>query len=466
MTRKALFVPSALICFLLSLSLSANAQIAASQPAPAVSIEKLAGTWDARIIPMTKHGVGALEVPFGLSIEVPAGGNARAGILNGPERMEFSSVAWDGTILTLRLEQYDGQITARCDATARELTGEYARQTRAGIGKYGFRAKRANSETGSTQPWAAATVSGEWAVTFPYEEGNPDRVAPATFRQETPHTSSDGKTLQAVVTGTIAPVSGDYGLMSGTVSVPLANGKPVANVAPKVVMSRFDGIHTILLTGELASDGSFKGQLAFSASSWLPFTGVRKPESAKSGAASAGNPPDAETMTKVKNRAEPFVFSGVDTRTGKSVTQDDFRGKAVIVDIFGTWCPNCHDEAPLLVELYRRYHEQGLEIVALSYEYTADASRNARVIEVYRKKFDIPFTLLLAGTTDAGQIEKTLPQLVGFGAYPTTIFIGRDGRVQRIHAGFAGPSTGQFEELERRFDRNVQELLQTGEARK
>ncbi len=56
----------------------------------------------------------------------------------------------------------------------------------------------------------------------------------------------------------------------------------------------------------------------------------------------------------------------------------EFKNKVVIVDIMGTWCPNCHDEEPLLVDLYNRYHKDGLEIVGLAYEYTDDAAQNAR----------------------------------------------------------------------------------------
>lgn len=131
------------------------------------------------------------------------------------------------------------------------------------------------------------------------------------------------------------------------------------------------------------------------------------------------------------------------------------------MDIFGTWCPNCHDEAPLLDQLYRKYHSQGLEIVGLAYEYMDDNARNLRQIGIYRAKYGLTFPILLAGTTAEGQIEKTLPQLVNFGAYPTTIFLDRDGRVHAIHAGFAGPSTGdKYQEVQQRMDQLTREILE------
>jgi thiol-disulfide isomerase/thioredoxin len=81
----------------------------------------------------------------------------------------------------------------------------------------------------------------------------------------------------------------------------------------------------------------------------------------------------SETLTTVKDPGEQFRFSGVDA-SGKTLDQNspEFKGKPLIIDIFGTWCPNCHDEAPVLEKLYRKYHDQGLVIVGLAYEYIDD----------------------------------------------------------------------------------------------
>jgi thiol-disulfide isomerase/thioredoxin len=147
--------------------------------------------------------------------------------------------------------------------------------------------------------------------------------------------------------------------------------------------------------------------------------------------------------------------------SGATITQDDpaFRGKVVLLDIFGSWCPNCHDEAPVLQWLYAKYHARGLEIVGLSYEYVDDTVRSQRLLGVYRRKYSIAFPLLLAGTTGPGEIARTLPQLRNFGAFPTTIFLDRRGRVHLIHAGFSGPATGRLEEVRQRFELTIVKLL-------
>ena len=114
----------------------------------------------------------------------------------------------------------------------------------------------------------------------------------------------------------------------------------------------------------------------------------------------------------------------------------------------------------MLEKLYRKYHDQGLEIVGLAYEYIDDTARNLRQIAIYRAKFGLTFPLLLAGTTDEGQIAKTLPQLVNFGAFPTSIFIDRSGHVHAILAGFSGPSTGdKYQQVQQRMDELAREIV-------
>ncbi len=139
-----------------------------------------------------------------------------------------------------------------------------------------------------------------------------------------------------------------------------------------------------------------------------------------------------------------------------------FKNKVVIVTISGSWCPNCHDEAPVLVDLYNRYHAQGLEIVMLGFEYTGILDRDREQLRRFAARYHIEFPVLLAGTTEPGEVARKLPQLENFGAFPTGIFIGRDGRVKEIHAGFEGPATGErFLQLKARLDALVRRLLET-----
>jgi peroxiredoxin len=170
-------------------------------------------------------------------------------------------------------------------------------------------------------------------------------------------------------------------------------------------------------------------------------------------------PPTKSTdQTSVADSTHPFSFSAPDLE-GNVVSNTDaqFRGKVVIVAIGGSWCPNCHDEAPFLVELYKRYHSRGLEIVNISFE-EEDQLKDPQRLRAFIAKYRIPYTVLLGGTTE--QVHDKLPQAKNLDCWPTTFFINRKGLVQEVHAGFAGPETGaSYTQLKAETDAVVGKLL-------
>jgi len=169
--------------------------------------------------------------------------------------------------------------------------------------------------------------------------------------------------------------------------------------------------------------------------------------------------PDPMNYTRMANAGEPFRFSFPDLN-GQLVAWNDarFKNKVVVVSITGSWCPNCHEETPFLQELYARYKEQGLEAVALAFEYTGQVTRDLEQVKIFAKRHGVQYPMLLAGSTEDAQ--QKLPQLVNFGAYPTSIFIGRDGLVKRVHAGFEGKATGErFTKLKAEIEELVKDLL-------
>ena len=426
-------------------------QAGSEQRRPPV-IPSIVGRWDSQLLPMQGSGD---PVDFTIAIQVVQR-DLRADLLNGPSRIPFTQVEWKDPDLTLHMAQYDGTITARCaDKSCDSLAGIYNRPRGESVVQFKFQAKRHPIELQhSPTAWQWPNLAGDWKFSFDVPENDPERVARAHFVQSAAEGSDNGG-VDAEINGTIAPVSGDLGLLHGTIILDdKKNGK-----APHFRLTRFDGIHVIVVKGVVGGEGLVSGTITFSFTKPIVFTGERL--SAGPAATGSAALPDPETMTRVADPEQPFQFSGIDPETGKQVTSADprFQGKPVIVDIFGTWCPNCHDEAPLLADLYNRYRAQGLEVVALAYEYTDDHARDARLLKLFRDTYAIQFPMLIAGTTDSGQIAKTLPQLKNFGAYPTTIFLDRQGRVKAIHAGFEGPATGSYEEVKAHFEKLVEEIV-------
>jgi thiol-disulfide isomerase/thioredoxin len=144
---------------------------------------------------------------------------------------------------------------------------------------------------------------------------------------------------------------------------------------------------------------------------------------------------------------------------GHLVSNDDprFEGKVVIVSIMGSWCPNCHDEAPYLEALYRKYRGQGLEVVSLSFEEPEQLASLSR-LRAFIQRYALTYTVLVGGTP--AQAREKIPQAVDLDSWPTTFFIGRDGRVRSVHTGFAAPATGEFNvELRKSFEAEIEKLL-------
>jgi len=169
-------------------------------------------------------------------------------------------------------------------------------------------------------------------------------------------------------------------------------------------------------------------------------------------------PADPSLHTRVADPAKPFAFSFPDI-SGRTVSSTDarFLGKVLLVVVTGSWCPNCHDEAPFLAQLYDKYRDRGLEVVALDFEepeQITDLNRLRWFVEHY----GIHYPVLVGG--DPNDVNAKIPQLVNLNSWPTTVFIGRDGLVKAVHAGFASPASGDFNsKLQAEITARVEALL-------
>jgi hypothetical protein len=120
------------------------------------------------------------------------------------------------------------------------------------------------------------------------------------------------------------------------------------------------------------------------------------------------------------------------------------------------------DETAFLSEYYKKNRERGIEVVGLAYEYSTDFHRSAKTLRKFQQRYAVDYPMLVTGVTtiDTLKTEKTLPQLTSIKGFPTTIFIGKDGKVKKIEPGFMGPGTGQYHEIyKKEFETTIETLL-------
>lgn len=367
---------------------------------------------------------GALDIAggtlkFSLTLDV-SGSKASGKLCNGTQCEPFSAVRVEGDSLYLEMADYAARITAAVRGDS--LLGYYQNVGNRGPRVIPFRAAKGKWPTTPAPAWLA----GDWYAAWHGSVEDTPRIL--EFRNG-----------PAGLEGTIIGNSGDYSHFWGEAT------------RDSFALYRFDGSFVYLLAGRLVGD-TLRGTFHAGLRGQTPWDAMR---------ARGPSPLKAPTEVTQADTMVPFAFAFRDL-DGALVSSTDarFRGKVVLVDAFGTWCPTCHESAPMLVQLYRSRHAQGLEIVGLAYEVSGDTAIDAQLVRRYREKFSIPFPLLLAGTNDVEAAAATLPQLQGFTAFPTTIFIGRDGRVRQVHAGFYGPATGaQHQALVAGFAAEVDALL-------
>ncbi|MFM7770613.1 MAG: peroxiredoxin family protein [Bacteroidota bacterium] len=236
--------------------------------------------------------------------------------------------------------------------------------------------------------------------------------------------------IHAPLYGTVLTETGDYRFLQGEWKQ--------NNV---FYLSAFDGTHLFQVEGQLNNKEIINGVFRSGTHYKVGFSAQIDP----SYQLHASN-----TLTWMKNSTETLKLKVRDEKgTEQSFGLKQWKGKITLVQIMGTWCPNCTDESKFVLELYKKYNALGLNVIPVTFERNGYNAESLKRVQSQAKQLGVPYPIYFGLSSEGPQIaaKETFNQLNHMMSFPTLLLVDQNGLVQRIWTGFYGPATGkQYEE--------------------
>ncbi len=343
-------------------------------------------------------------------------------IHNAEERIKVDEITINGDSLFIKLPVYDSQF--RLIVSGASMEGDWINYSRKEVPVIHFKAEHNNNNRFITSSSPTLNVDGRWESWMDVTDKD-SSLAIGVFKQQGSN-----------VTGTFLSSGGDHRFLDGAVS------------GDTLWMSTFDGSHCWLYRAVKNGDemqGTFWSGNHYQ-SSWHA---KRNNNIAL---------PDPESIAKV---AFPLSFTFPDADSNLvSITDKRFEGKALIIQVMGTWCPNCLDETAFLSDFYKNNKEKGIEIIGLDFEKTTDFVRISSNIKRLSARYNTQYPILYAGSVGREEVMKKIPGLENFKSYPTTIYINKQGKVVNVYSGFSGPATGaEYQKFVSGFNTTIEKMV-------
>ena len=268
--------------------------------------------------------------------------------------------------------------------------------------------------------------SGKWAANFDPDTENAFPGV-AVFRQN-----------GSKITGTVETETGDYRYLEGDV------------FGDKAYLSCFDGSHAFLLEAKLTSENNISGSFRSGKHYTVVWEGERNESATLT---------DAYSLAKA-NTTEVVSFT-LPNHNGKKISLADsrYQNKIKILDIMGTWCPNCKDATNYLKELKKNEKFSNVEVISLAFERYRDSLKSQNMLDIYQKKNNLDWEILLAGYYDKKEAQASLGFLDKVVAYPTLVILDKNNQISHVYTGFYGPATEQYKRFRQDFEGKITALL-------
>jgi thiol-disulfide isomerase/thioredoxin len=343
-------------------------------------------------------------------------------IQNGDERIPLIRQAHSSDSIDFHFPNFDSFI--RVKATKKSMTGFWYNRLKGMHYKIPFSANL-SKKTKPVKP-SSNTISGKWEVVF---SPGTESAYPAVgvFEQ-----------TGSRITGTFLTETGDYRFLEGSW------------IDNTLQLAAFDGSHAFFFTANY-QDNQLTGTF-YSGNHWQTSWTAFPNEQASLR--------DADSITLIQEEKQ-IAFSFPDLQ-GNLYTypNEELKGKVVIMQLMGSWCPNCLDESLFYKSLQEKYGNQGLVVVSLCYEIPKSLEQKIHSVERMKQRNELDFLFLIAGDAQKNLASTHFPMLNEIISFPTSLFINKKGEIVRIHTGFSGPGTGVvFEEYQRKTYELIESLL-------
>ncbi len=346
-------------------------------------------------------------------------------VFNAEEVIKVHEISYKNDSVKIQMPFFEGYITAKIDN--QQLLGTFVKPSLQRI--VPFKATL-ETERFKQKEDSQVNITGNWETIFSPNVEKDSYIAKGIFNQK-----------GNKVTGTFRTTTGDYRFLEGII-----NGN-------ELQLSTFDGAHAFLFKAQV-TDATMNGYF-YSGNHWKePFTAKRNDNYEL---------PDATSLTYLKKGYDTFEFSFPDKNdTLISLKNERFKNKVTVIQIMGSWCPNCLDESKFYAEYYNKNKSKGIEFVALAFEVAKTKKDAFELLNRLQEQIGISYPILLAqyGSSDKISAQEKLPMLNHVLSYPTTIIIDKKGKVRKIHTGFNGPATGKlYTDFTTEFDSFLNDLL-------
>jgi thiol-disulfide isomerase/thioredoxin len=365
------------------------------------------------------------NLPFNFNLKSTGSGTYAIELYNADETIFIDEIKVKKDSVVIRFPVFEGYLAGKF--TAKEIMGKFIKENEETV--LPFRAVHGIKERFKSDGIPNTNISGDWEVEFRPDNGE-SYMAKGIFRQ-----------VDDKVSGTFRTSTGDYRFLEGINSV------------DSVKFSTFDGTRAYLFKAK-TTDTSMVGVFYTGKDSKEHFVAKRNENYEL---------PNSETLTYMKKGHDKLSFSFPDSE-GNLVSLSDpvFKDKVVIVQIMGTWCPNCLDETKFLVDYLQKNSKEKIAVIALAFEYAKTEEAAFKAIIRLKDRIGVEYPILLAqyGGIDKEMAQEKLPMLNHVFSFPTTIIIDKKGDVQKIYTGFNGPATGSnYDSFKKDFHNFILQLL-------